>query len=428
LITTTGQEALQFLNKVAEILPLGLFIYDVKEEEVVFLNRLAEVLIGEEKKQLYRPDGFFFTRLHPADRLAFTQFINRGLTEADGKQVEIEYRLKQNEQEWRWFFQRSIVFTRHEDGSPRLLLNLVEDISDRRQNEEALLRFSTALTMTSDSILITDLSNKILDANNAAIKMYGVTSKDQLVGQDWFNFIDPADKEYATEGMRTVLINGHLRGKELNIRPGRGDTMPVEVSISVITNARRAFVGLVIITRDISERKKNEAQLRYISSYDALTRLYNRFSYQEKINELENEDVSPVSVLMIDADGLKKINDTLGHLRGDDYLVRIADTLRHSFRQEDFIARIGGDEFVVILPGAGAGDMVNALERFRINIDKMNRSGESDLTISVSMGVATVENGQQVQKALFTADERMYTEKASKKSLVADRNDSNHNQ
>jgi diguanylate cyclase (GGDEF)-like protein len=108
--------------------------------------------------------------------------------------------------------------------------------------------------------------------------------------------------------------------------------------------------------------------------------------------------------------------------------VQIADILRHSFRQEDFIARIGGDEFVVILPCASALDMTNALARFRKNIKKSNQSGGSDLIINVSIGMATVENGIQVQEALFTADERMYTEKAYKKGLLTGQNDSSRNQ
>ena len=191
---------------------------------------------------------FFFNRLHISDRNAFLEFNNRSKQADDHEQINVEYRLRQNEEDWCWYHQRAIVFTRAEDGSARLILNLIEDITERRRNEETLQRFSTALKMTTDSVLITNLSNKILDANDAAIKMYGFNKKEELIGLDWFDFIAPTDKHIATEGMQTVLINGSLKGKELNIHTRDGVAIPTEVSISIIANAGRAFVGLVIIT------------------------------------------------------------------------------------------------------------------------------------------------------------------------------------
>ena len=248
MIDTGTPEALLFLNKMADFLPLMIFMYDLGAKEITFLNRQAESFIGTDRADIYAPNGFFLNRLHPSDRLTFADFNRRTQIAADNEAIQLEYRLKQGD-EWHWYNQRCVVFTRNADGSAGILLNLIEDVTERRLNEETLLRFSTALKMTTDSVLITDLSNVILDANDAAVRMYGAADKTELVGRDWFNFIAPADKDLTTAGMRQVLMNGSLKGKELRITPRPGLSIPVEVSISIISNARRAFVGLVIITQ-----------------------------------------------------------------------------------------------------------------------------------------------------------------------------------
>jgi diguanylate cyclase (GGDEF)-like protein/PAS domain S-box-containing protein len=415
MIGSTGQEGLQFISKVAEFLPLILYVYDISQDKIIFSNRLADQLMGDEKTALYAENGFFFRGLQASDRTSFTEFLNQCQSAADDAAVEMDYRLKHHES-MSWFHHRAIVFSRMEDGSARLILNLAEDITDRKQNEENLLRFSTALKMTSDCVLITNLSNEILDANDSALKLYGCKAKQDLIGRDWFDFVAADDRESAAEGMRKVLMNGYMRNQELRIQSGENtEPTTVEISISIINNASRAFVGLVIIARDITERKKTEEKLLFISSYDSLTRVYNRFSFEEKLLQVENGDTAPVSVLMIDADGLKKVNDSLGHSVGDEMLVAVANVLKNSFRSNDFVARIGGDEFVVILPGAGSTDMDRTINRLKSNFDAAGAQ-YPNFKLSVSLGGYTAEKCELIRQALFYADERMYSEKLKKKA------------
>ena len=113
-------------------------------------------------------------------------------------------------------------------------------------------------------------------------------------------------------------------------------------------NSAGEFSGSFAIFRDITERKEIEVKLRYQSAHDVLTRLFNRFYFEEEMNRLENSRISPISIIVIDVDDLKSINDSQGHLTGDELLRSVARILKQSFRAEDMVARIGGDEFAVL--------------------------------------------------------------------------------
>jgi diguanylate cyclase (GGDEF)-like protein len=117
---------------------------------------------------------------------------------------------------------------------------------------------------------------------------------------------------------------------------------------------------------------------------------------------------------MMDVDDLKSINDTMGHLQGDELLKRIANVISRCFRGEDVIARIGGDEFAVLLPYTNQNEVVNAVERLKHNIEIKNQLGEKPL-LGLSIGFATAENGYELQQAYDLADIGMYKDKALRK-------------
>ena len=132
--------------------------------------------------------------------------------------------------------------------------------------------------------------------------------------------------------------------------------------------------------------------------------------FDEEINRLERGRRFPVSIVMADIDGLKKINDFQGHASGDQLLKRAADVLAKSFRGEDMVARIGGDEFAALLPNADAEAAKQALKRIQNNIQEDN-TGKNKFPLSISCGASTAEIGQNLKDALKQADKRMYKEK-----------------
>jgi diguanylate cyclase (GGDEF)-like protein/PAS domain S-box-containing protein len=177
------------------------------------------------------------------------------------------------------------------------------------------------------------------------------------------------------------------------------------------------FAGFVGTCLDITEQKEVEDTLRKMSQHDGLTRLYNRSFFEAELERLAGARNPLLTILMLDVDGLKGVNDTLGHAEGDKLLLRVAEVLGVAFRPEDVVARVGGDEFAVILPGVDEIVARDVVDRLRRRLEEHNRSFP-DRPLQWSLGVATRRQGVPVARILRDADERMYEEKASKASTT----------
>ena len=164
------------------------------------------------------------------------------------------------------------------------------------------------------------------------------------------------------------------------------------------------------VGRDISERKLAEEQLIYMSTHDALTDLFNRLYFEKQMQLMQNNDCLHVGVIVCDVDGLKLVNDTLGHTQGDNTLQQAATIIQSCFRRQDVIARVGGDEFAVLLPSADWEIINQAFDRIRNKINKYNLS--ADIPLSISIGAAIRANPIITMSDVFKeADNNMYREK-----------------
>ncbi|OHE61252.1 MAG: hypothetical protein A2Z47_05660 [Thermodesulfovibrio sp. RBG_19FT_COMBO_42_12] len=158
------------------------------------------------------------------------------------------------------------------------------------------------------------------------------------------------------------------------------------------------------------QRKRMEEKLWYLSTHDGLTGLYNRTYFEEEMTRLERGRQFPISILMVDVNGLKAVNDSQGHEAGDELLRRTAQVLLISVRVEDMVARIGGDEFAVLLTGTDVSAAEKAVERVIKNL-KAHNIKYNGPPLSLSLGVATGEKGNLLAKVLKEADKNMYQDK-----------------
>jgi diguanylate cyclase (GGDEF)-like protein len=185
----------------------------------------------------------------------------------------------------------------------------------------------------------------------------------------------------------------------------------VVVVDSVAENMRR---NLRLANQEIAQRKILEEQLRFQSTHDILTGLYNRTFFEEELLRIEKSREFPVSIIITDVDDLKIINDTQGHAIGDELLRHLSQVLQKVFRASDVVARIGGDEFVVLLTQTDSLTVAETLLRIREKIYEHNIE-YPDLPLSASLGASTVEGGK-LSDALSIADRRMYVEKVARKA------------
>jgi diguanylate cyclase (GGDEF)-like protein len=189
-----------------------------------------------------------------------------------------------------------------------------------------------------------------------------------------------------------------------------GEEVYVQLQLSVLPGHERDWSLVQVALTDITARKKAEAYLEYLGKHDVLTKIYNRSFYVDELNRLERKGPAPITVIVLDMNGLKAANDHLGHAAGDDLLRRAGEVLVKVIEKPACAARIGGDEFAILLPGMDERDGIAVMESIE-KLTELNNQFYSGLILSFAMGAATREPGERLEEVVRRADLRMYEAK-----------------
>ena len=291
------------------------------------------------------------------------------------------------------------------------------DISKRKRTEEKLRSLQMAVETMQIGVTITDLNGSIIYTNPAEAMMHGYTVE-ELIGKDVRVFAPPAI--WNKMPFEQIERMGSRHRESSNVRKD-GIVFPVHLLSDVVVDNNGNPLAVVSTCEDITERKRIEEKLTYMSTHDSLTGLYNRTFFDEELARLGRGRRFPVSVLIGDVDDLKEINDTLGHEAGDMQIRKAAKVMVEALRADDIVARIGGDEFAAILPQTDAAIAHDVIARIRDALAVENGS-HAEPELSVSLGVATVEDGKRLIDAWKLADMRMYEDKLLKGSRRTGKN------
>jgi len=295
-----------------------------------------------------------------------------------------------------------------------IILLAMEDITERKLVEERIsevIRQQQAILDNIPNIAwLKDRKGRYVAVNDPFSQAFGAAPED-LVGKNDYDIYPPERAVKYENDSREVMAAGVRKYFEESIVDPEGKFQYLEKVETPIFNNAGVVIGIIGIAQDITSRKEVEITLRHESTHDMLTGLYNRAFFGEELERFARSRLFPISIVTADVNGLKAVNDTLGHEAGDNLIRLAARLILGAFRAEDIVARIGGDEFAVLLPETAAVVAEEAIRRIMSCPEIVNGQ------VSIAFGVASAENKNQIDEAVKLSDERMYKDKSEQKEL-----------
>ena len=305
----------------------------------------------------------------------------------------------------------------------------------RKLNKQNMLlkaekeKYRITLSSIAEGVITADNSDSVIYLNSKAEEMLGWSLKEARGKKctDLFKNLNEKNDEYELEIILEELVEGQeeeislaelleekgeINNQEAVLTPKNGARFPIEFSAAFVEENQ----SRVIIFREISERKNMEQRLKKYASTDLLTEVLNRragLDYLQEEMKLVSENGERLSVIFIDINNLKLVNDNFGHNEGDKLLQTVSNILQHSLRHNDKVVRLGGDEFLLILPQSDKDSAEKIWQRITNKLKKATKLNDKDYKISASHGAAEYSPDYQkdLDQLINEADHEMYDEK-----------------
>ena len=311
---------------------------------------------------------------------------------------------------------------------------------DAEGRQISSLIYHAVMETSPDSVAVTDLLGNYIFANKQTAVLHGYDSTEEFIGKSAFGFFPLSEVSKATKYMNLTRADGIIKNIEFDLQRKDGSTFPAELSAALIKNEIGFPVAFIAITRDITERKRSEVQLNEMNDrlrlqlveieklqailheqaiQDPLTGLYNRRFMEEALKQefaRAKRGNQPFSVVMLDMDDLKILNDKYGHAIGDVALKSLSKLLKDQTRAEDITCRYGGDEFLIILHSTDEQTASARLREWSERAKEIDIAHEGiHLPVSFSAGIASYPVYKSIEEIIRAADKAMYEIKAKKK-------------
>lgn len=318
---------------------------------------------------------------------------------------ESTYRVKDKNERWFWVLDRGRIVDRDVNDNPTRMTGTLKDISQIKRADEKLKLFAKCIENISDAVVIYDRQFIIVDVNKA-FQRITQKNKSDVLGK---NLSFEQYPETFTQSLKKHLItqggwHGEIENKHLN-----GDTYIIDLNIDIIKDESDNISHFVGVFSEITERKRNEAELRKLANSDTLTGLPNRSYFQANQTLLVKNKV-PHALLVFDLDNFKKVNDSMGHGVGDLLLCKVAQRIIGSSREKDTVYRLGGDEFSIIIENTNDMHTITTIAKNILkSIAEPMKLKNQEVVLYSSIGIVLFpEDGASSQELLKNADTTMY--------------------
>ncbi|WP_296445103.1 diguanylate cyclase domain-containing protein [Rhodoferax sp. UBA5149] len=332
-----------------------------------------------------------------------------------GQPFDLTFQIRRHDGQLRFMRNRAVLY---DDGSnaPSRLIGTTEDVTERKMREVDLRVAATAFE-ANESMFVTDTQAVILRVNQAFVDVSGYSAEDVVGQTPRFLQSGRHDPAFYAALQARLRQDGAWRGEIWNRRKS-GQVFPDWLSISAVCDDAGAVTHYVATHTDITQRKAAEEEIRQLAFYDPLTSLPNRRLLQDRLHQAviqAKRDGRRVALIFLDLDKFKPVNDEFGHLAGDELLKAVAQRLQACVRESDTVARVGGDEFVVLLAHIEtAQDAMAVAEKTHAVLNQpFTLSPGRQVSISSSAGVAVYpEHGLNETMLTTHADAAMYQAKS----------------
>lgn len=383
---------------------------------ISYLSPSASRILGLEPEQELGKNALEL--VHQED-VSKAQQLHAELQNTTGVNITTELRLKHINGNWRDF--EVIINNLLAEADIGGIVATCRDISDRKAQQQQLYMLERAVEQSIDGIAVSDLEGKILFINPAWAQMHRC-SQTEVVGQHLSIFHTKEQMQQEVFPFLEKLQRLGADSGEIGHKRFDGTLFPAQKAVAVLKDGTGKAIGYTAIARDITERKRAEAQLREYAFHDPLTKLPNRALFMERLeyalHKIRRDRDYLFAVLFLDLDRFKVINDSLGHSCGDQLLVAIAHRIKNCLRPTDTAARLGGDEFTILLEDIKhITDAIRVADRIQNELKLPFTLGEYEVFTTASIGIALSHSGYDLASDLLRdADIAMYRAKTHGKA------------
>jgi diguanylate cyclase (GGDEF)-like protein/PAS domain S-box-containing protein len=377
-----------------------------------FISPQVEDIFGVAPREWVADPQLFSSLLHEADRQRVLDALRE--SRESGSMFAAEYRVRARHGRTLWIRDEArIVYDAH--GRPLMRQGLMHDITERKRTEAALRQAAAVFSSTTEGVVITNANAEIVDVNRAFTEITGY-AREEVLGRNPRFLQSRRHPPSFYRGMWTVIRKtGAWRGEIWNRRKD-GEVYPGWLTISTVRDDKGNIVNYVGVVSDISAIKRSQEELDFLAHHDPLTGLPNRLLFNARLThalEQARRENRMLAVMFLDLDQFKAINDSMGHAVGDQLLQEVAHRLRDRIRAEDTIARVGGDEFLLVIEELGvardAGKVAHKLLECLANPFPLQ---EQELYVTTSIGISLYpRDGYDVENLIKNADAAMYRAK-----------------